>query len=147
MMDKMLDLLKNYFKNRTLAFYFSLAVAFLTLITGIIYAAIILPLDYRASIFPVIMLIIGALLVPIFALFRMTRIGLGCMSLLTFFAFVLYLMSIYEYPIEQAMGVSDVWEIKGIVSIIVIAVLMFIFFVASNVLAYIKQEKLVLEGE
>ena len=147
MMNKILNLAKNYFKNRTLAFYVSLVVAFMTLITGIIYAATILPLDDRASVFPVVMLIIGALLVPIFALFRLTRIGLGCMSLLTFFAFILYLMSIYEYPIEQAMVISNIWEIKGMVSIIIVAVLMFIFFVASNVLAYIKQEKLVSEGE
>lgn len=147
MVNELLNLVKNYFKNRTLAFYFSLGVALLTLITGIVYAATILPLDDRASVFPIVMLIIGALLVPIFALFRLTRIGLGCMSLLTFFAFILYLISIYEYPIEQAMNVSNIWEITGMTNIIVVAVMMFIFFIASNVLAYIKQEKIVLEDK
>lgn len=131
----------EYFRDRTAAFYISLGFALLSLVVAIVYGAAVLGLDDGISVAPVIMMIIGALAVPAFALIRLTRVGLGVMGVLDFFSVVIYAVTVYEYPVSQAMIVSNAMDIPGMMSIIAVAALMFVCVIAANVLAWIRQEK------
>lgn len=131
----------EYFKDRTVAFYISLGFAMMSVVVAIVYGAAVLGLDDGISVAPVIMMIIGALAVPALALIRLTRVGLGVMGVLDFFSVVVFAVTVYEYPISQAMVVSNAMEIEGMASIIAVAVFMLICFVAANVLAWIRQDK------
>ena len=136
-----MQIFKDFFKNRTIKFYIAFAIAILSLITAIVYGASLLGLTEYASAAPLIMMLIAFVVFAVSALFRLTRIGTACVALLDFFAFVVYILTIYQYPVLEAMNAGTVANIKGMGAIIAVAAMMIVIVIAANVLAWMKLDR------
>ena len=104
-----MQLFKDFFKNRTIKFYIAMGAAVLSIITGIVYGAAVAVLDEGISVAPTVMCIVAALIFAVCALFRLSRIGMAAVGIIDLFALFIFLVTGYEYPIEQAMVVSNAW--------------------------------------
>ena len=86
-------------------------------------------------------MLIAFVVFAVSALFRLTRIGTACVALLDFFAFVVYILTIYQYPVLEAMNAGTVANIKGMGAIIAVAAMMIVIVIAANVLAWMKLDR------
>ncbi len=136
-----MQLFKDFFKNRTIKFYIAMGAAVLSIITGIVYGAAVAVLDEGISVAPTVMCIVAALIFAVCALFRLSRIGMAAVGIIDLFALFIFLVTGYEYPIEQAMVVSNAWQIKGMISIIVCAAMMLVCIILANVFAWLRLDK------
>lgn len=136
-----MQLIKDYFKNRTIKFYIAFGTSILSLVTAIVYGASLLGLTEYASVAPLIMMIAAFAVFAVFALFRQSRIGAAGMAVINFFALVVYALTIYQYPVLEAMNAGTIANIKGMGAIIAVAVMMIITVIASNVLAWMKLDR------
>lgn len=132
---------KEFFKNRTIAFYITLGVSGLSVISGIVYIAAVRGLTDTVSWMPGVMMILAGVAFAALALFRLSRTGAAVLALLDFFAIVVYIVTVIDYILTQAMTAFSFIRIEGIGSIIACAVLMIICTAAANVFAWLRLDK------
>lgn len=137
-MEKIMNLFKNYFKERKITFFVGLGFAFLSLLTGILYLALLSPIKEYTQVYIFFLLLLGALSYAIAGLFRYTKIGAFIMTLLNFISLIAFILTIYDYPITQLMTISNFFDVPHIGSIIVLAVLWIVITVGGNVLCWMK---------
>lgn len=136
-----MQIFTDFFKNRTIKFYIAMGIAAFSVIVGIVYGAAVATLDDGISVAPTVMCILAAVVFAVCALFRLSRVGMAAVGVLDIFALFIFLVTGYEYPIEQAMVSSNVWDIEGIVAIIAVAAMMLICIIAANVFAWLRLDK------
>lgn len=141
-MKYIINLFKTFFVNRGVPFYIGLGAAVISLSAAICYGACLNGLDQRFLSWAVIFLpLLGALLYLVFALFKKTRVGAIVMTALNFVSLIVFIVTIYEYPLEQVMVISNIMDIPYMVSIIFVAVIYIIATVLSNVVSYLPLDK------
>lgn len=134
-------MIKKFFKDKNVAFYFALSFAASSVIVAVLYAGALGRLEGYVSYAPLILLLLGALAFVGLSLLGSCRLGSAVQSALDFTAFIVYVGTIYRYPVEQAMSVGDVSQIKYLPMIIVCGALMFICALGANVTAWIRQRR------
>lgn len=140
-----MNFIKNIFKDKKPAFYCSLAVALINVITAVIYSVSFFGrthLQAFVSWMPPTFLVVGALAFVVGTIFKFSQIGAVGLAIFTFASFVSYLSTIYGYPVEQIM-VSSIDKVPEFGAIVVCAALMLIGFITANVCAWKKHEKTV----
>lgn len=130
-------MIKKFFKDKNVAFYFALSFAASSVIVAVLYAAALGRLEGYVSYAPLILLLLGALAFVGLSLLGSCRLGSAVQSALDFTAFIVYVGTIYRYPVEQAMS----GQIKYLPMIIVCGALMFICALGANVTAWIRQRR------
>lgn len=136
-----MGLIKNYFKNRTAMFYVALSVAVLSIIAAIFYTATLNHLTEDMSWTPFILLLTGAAVFAVLSVFRLSRLGTAVMAILDFAAFLTFAGTIYNWPVSQAMVISNIADIKELPAMIVSAVMMLICIVLGNVCAWKRLQR------
>lgn len=136
-----IDLFKNYFKERKITFYIAFSMAVLSIITSIVYLVTLGHLEKYISYGVFSLFLIGGLAFLILSYFRLSNLGAGLLSLISFAGFLVYLATIYGYPIEQIMVIPNIFDIKEIPAIIFCAGLMIICAITSNVCAWMGLNK------
>lgn len=133
--------IKKFFSDKTVPFYVALGAAALSVITGIVYAAALGGLRGYVSFIPLILLIVGAVAFIGLSLLGSPRGGAAIMTAADFAAFLVYVGTIYAYPVDIAMSVGSINDIKELPVIIAAGVLMLICAVASDVTAWMNMIK------
>lgn len=129
---------KSYFKNRTRNFYIAFGVSCLTFVTGIVYMATLHGLTDKFSFAPGILLILSSVLFNVLALFRMSKIGSALLAAMSFIAIMIFIVTIFDYILTQAMTAFEFSRINGIGAIITSAVLMIVCSVCANIFAWLR---------
>lgn len=141
-MNQFLALFKTYFKNRKIPFYVALGAALLSFVTGIVYIACLGSLEAKfINIFVCVLPIVGAVLFLFASLFKQSRLGAIALTGLDFASLIVFAISIYEYPLEQVMVISNIMDIPHMTQIIVIAVLFLVSIIIANVVCWLSLEK------
>lgn len=141
-MDKIKNLSASYFKQRSIPFYIGVGAALLSIIAGIVYIGVLSGLDAKFLSGTVIALpIVGGILYLIGSLFRQTRWGAILMTTLDFISLIVFALTVYEYPLEQVMVISNVMDIPFMKGIIFVAVLLLLTTILSNVVCYLPLGK------
>ena len=141
-MNKILDYFKTYFKNRTIPFYLSLGGALLSIVAGICYIACLGGLDSKyVNVLVCILPIVGAILLLVASLFKQTKIGVFVLTALDFASLIVFAVSVYEYPLEQVMVISNIMDIPHMIEIIVIATFFLISTIICNVMCWLTLDK------
>ena len=136
-----MNIVGKFFRDKNVAFYFALSFAALSVNVAIVYVAALSGLEGYVSYIPLLLMLIGAAAFVGLSILGSCRLGSAVLSVADFVAFIVYVGTIYRYPVEQAMSVGDVSQIQHLPMIIACAGLMFICAVGSNVMAWIRQRK------
>lgn len=138
MKDKIIQFIKNFFQDKTIAFYIALSIAVLSIITPIIYAVSFGATEYMSWLAFAFMLAAAAAFITL-AVFRLSSIGAAVMAALDFAAFILFIANIYNYFLDNVMeGIEG----AGFTLLIVCAALMFVSFVGANVTVWLRLQKI-----
>lgn len=140
-MNKIKEMFTTYFKNRSVMFYIGFGVSVLSIVIGIVYISVLSPISSYTRAYIAVLPILAGICYLLAGLFKKTRIGAVAMAILNFSTFLCYAGTIYNYPIEQAMVVTDILAIPYLITIIVIAVIMLLTTILSNVLIWTPLEK------
>lgn len=84
-----MEFIKNFFKNKTIAFYIALAVAGLSIIAAILYAAAFGSLSKYMSWLAFVFLLLAPIAFLALSFFRFERMGTAAMAILDFAALLL----------------------------------------------------------
>ena len=136
-----MNIVGKFFRDKNVAFYFALSFAAASVNVAIVYVAALSGLEGYVSYIPLLLMLIGAAAFVGLSILGSCRLGSAVLSVADFVAFIVYVGTIYRYPVEQAMSVGDVSQIQHLPMIIACAGLMFICAVGSNVMAWIRQRK------
>ena len=136
-----MKLISKFFSDKTVPFYVALGAAALSVVTGIVYAAALGGLSGYVSFVPLILLIVGAVAFIGLSLLGSPRAGAAIMTAADFGAFLVYVGTIYAYPIDAAMSVGSASDIKELPMIIAAGALMLICAIASDAVAWMKMTK------
>lgn len=137
-MNYFLGLFKTYFKNRDVSFYIGLGAALLSLVSAICYGACLGGLDDEyLNAFVWVLPLLGGIAFLAASLFKQTRVGAIILTALDFSSLIVFAITVYEYPLEQVMTISNVMDIPYMTSIIAVAVLIVISTVLSNVVSWL----------
>lgn len=137
----MKDKIINFFKAKNAAYYVALVVALLTIITSFLYLGFVSNINEYLNMGLFALILIGGLAFIALSSFNYDRLGVGAMALCSFGAFIVYILTIYNYPLTQLMEISSIWDVPYIMEVIIIAVLLVISAIASNVLVYLRLTK------
>lgn len=137
----------RFFSDKTVAFYIALGAAQFSLITAVIYAALLGGLDGYVSYIPFVLLVVGAAAFVGLSLLGSCRAGTALMAAADFAAFIVYVGTIYAYPVDRAMSAGSAADIEELPAIIAVGVLIFLCTAASNVLAWIKMRRTKARGK
>lgn len=132
--------IKNFFKDKTAAFYVALGAAGLTLITAITYAAVYGGGEFMSwAAFAVMLAGIAAF--AVLSIFSMPRIGTAVMAATNFTALLLFIFAAYDdlWSYFNNILVHGTNDGAGYAAkFIIMCILMLCCFVACNVCAWIK---------
>lgn len=140
----------NYFHGRTAAFYVSFAMAIISILVAILYPALLsgnAEIAKYLSYIPLALLLVAAIAFIGLSFIDLSNLGAAIMAVMDFAAFIVFVITIYEYPIEKVMVISNIFEIEGLVAIVVCGVLMLVAAIVSNVSAWLKQTKVISNNE
>ena len=132
----------EFFRDKTVAFYVALAFAALSAAATIVYAVLIGGLEGYFSFVPILLIIVGIAAFAGLSVIGSCRLGSAVLSAAQFSAFIVYVGTVYEYLIVQAMSAGKASDIDGFYGIIAIGVMMFVSAAGENVVAWIKQRKI-----
>lgn len=138
----MKDKIINFFKAKNIAYYVGLGVALLTIITSFLYLGFISNIEEYLNIGVFVFILIGGILYIALSLFHFDKLASGAMALSSFGALITYVLTIYNYPLTQIMEISSIWDVPYIMEVIIIAVLLIISAITSNVLVYLRLNKI-----
>lgn len=134
----------GYLKSRSVAFFVALAMAIISIIVAIVYPCVLSgngEISEYLSYIPLILLIAGAVIFIALSIFDFSNLGTAIMSMLDFAAFLIFVGTIYGYPLEKVMVISNIFDIDGFMTIIISAIMMLIGAIGSNVCAWLRQAK------
>ncbi len=141
-MDYIKNLFKTFLKDRKIPFFIGLGTAILSALAGILYISCLGGLDHKyINALVVVLPILGCVAYLLAAFFKCTRAGAIAMTALDFAALIVFAITIYEYPLEQVMVISNVMDIPYMGSIIFVAIIFVLSIVISNVVSYLPLEK------
>ena len=138
-----MEFIKKYFKDKTAAFYAACALALISVITAIVYAAVFGgKQDYMSWPGFVLMLLAG---VAFFALsvLGFAKWGIVAMSLLDFAALLVSALVTYNYFVGFAIngGIGAAFGDGAAVTFVVCMILLVICCVAGNIAAWLSVRK------
>lgn len=138
-----MELIKNYFKGKTVAFYIAFATAVISVVTAIIYAAVFGGMQEYMSWFGFVLMLLAAVAFIVPSLFGYAKLGVAAMALLDFAAMVVSLLVTYNYFVAFAIGggISAVFADGPAVIFIVCLVLLMVCCIAANVAAWLRVQK------
>ncbi|MGN0805008.1 MAG: hypothetical protein ACI4MS_06465 [Candidatus Coproplasma sp.] len=131
----------NYFRSRTVAFYIALAMAVLSVVASIVYATTLGDFANYASNLPITLLLVGAGVFAVSAVFGLSNIGSAVMALLNYASMLVFIGTVYSALVEQAMTISGIGDIKGLDVLIANVVLMLLGAIISTVCAWLRHSK------
>lgn len=134
----------GYLKSRSVAFFVALAMAIISIIVAIVYPCVLSvngEISEYLSYIPLILLVAGAVIFIALSIFDFSNLGTAIMSMLDFAAFLIFVGTIYGYPLEKVMVISNIFDIDGFMTIIISAIMMLIGAIGSNVCAWLRQAK------
>lgn len=105
------------------------------------YSAALGGLSGYVSFVPLILLLVGAAVFVGLSFLGSPRAGAAIMTAADFGAFLVYVGTIYAYPVDAAMSVGSASDIKELPMIIAAGALMLICAIASNAVAWMKMTK------
>lgn len=141
-MDYIKNLFKTFFKERKIPFFIGLGAAILSALTGILYISCLGGLDHKyINVLVIVLPILGCIAYLLGAFFKYAKAGAIAMTALDFASLIVFAITIYEYPLEQVMVISNIMDIPYMGSIIFIAILFVLSIVISNVVSYLPLEK------
>ncbi len=135
------EFILQFLSDKTVPFYVALGAAGLSVVTGIMYSAALGGLSGYVSFVPLILLLVGAAVFVGLSFLGSPRAGAAIMTAADFGAFLVYVGTIYAYPVDIAMSVGSVSDIKELPMIIAAGALMLICAIASNAVAWMKMTK------
>lgn len=141
-----MDFIKNFFKNKTVAFYIAGGFAVLSLVTAIVYAATLGHLE-EMSWAAFGLLIAVPFVFAALSLIGHEKLGTAALAIMCFAAFVLYITSIYEYPMTQLMIIMSLGDLKEFPAIVASAALMLVCCIAGNALYWVRLRKKPVEAK
>lgn len=140
----------NYLHGRTAAFYVAFAMAIVSILVAILYPALLggnAEIAKYLSYIPLALLLVASIAFIGLSFIDLSNLGTAIMAVMDFAAFIVFVITIYEYPIEKVMVISNIFEIEGLVVIVVSGVLMLVAAIVSNVCAWLKQTKAISNNE
>lgn len=135
-----MDFIKNYFKSKNVAFYIGLFFALFSIVSAIVYGVSLSAIEEQSAVPTVLLVLAGVAFVGL-SLIGQDKYGAALMGILDFIALIVYIATIYPYPLSQTMTSSSFGDIPYIGSIIACAVLMVICAIGANVLAWIRMTR------
>lgn len=135
-----MNFIKNFIKDKTVAFYIACGVALLSLVTAIVYAVTLGHLKEMSWVAFALLLVVPFVFAGL-SLIGHEKLGTAAIGILGFAAFVLYLTTIYEYPMAQLMIITSLSDLKEFPAIIATAALMVICCIAGNVVYWLRLRK------
>lgn len=135
------EFILQFLSDKTVPFYVALGAAGLSVATGIMYSAALGGLSGYVSFVPLILLLVGAAVFVGLSFLGSPRAGAAIMTAADFGAFLVYVGTIYAYPVDAAMSVGSASDIKELPMIIAAGALMLICAIASNAVAWMKMTK------
>lgn len=117
----------------------------LAFITAIAYKLTLGHLGDRLSDIPLYLLVGGGVAYLLLCLAGAPKIGATVLAMCNFAAFIVFAVTIYEYPMEQIMVSPNIADIKDLPEIIGCAVAMLVGALIGNVMAWkrvkVKEDK------
>lgn len=137
----MKDKILNFFKNKTIGYYVGLGAAVLMIITSFIYLGVISNINEYLNYGVFFFILLSGLVYIALSSFNFDKLASGSMATCAFGSFVTYILTVFDYPLAQLMDYSF-GDIPHIMGIIVIAAILLICAITSNVLMYMKLNKI-----
>ena len=140
-----MDFIKNFIKDKTVAFYVACGAAVLSLVAAIVYAATLGHLNEMSWAAFALLLALPFVFAGL-ALIGHEKLGAAAIGIMGFIAFVLYITTIYNYPMTQLMVISSLGDLKEFPAIVATAALMLIVCITGNVVYWMRLCKKPQEG-
>ncbi len=142
-MEKIKSFFTDFIATRKITYYIVLGLSVLAFIMGIVATASLA--DAGATALPLVFTLLGLLVFLGLSVIGLEKFGAGVVSLASFISLVVLVCEVFEFYLgaiqDQAMGGFNIFEIEGIVALIVCVAVFLVCSIAVNVMAWLKLSK------
>lgn len=142
-MEKIKKFFADFIKTRKVTYYVVLGLAVSAFVMGIVAAATLSVAG--ATVLPLVFTLFGLLIFVGLSIIGQEKFGAGAVSLAAFISLAVLVCEVFEYYLgkiqDQAMGGFNIFEIEGIVALIVCVAVFLVCAIAANVLSWLKLAK------
>lgn len=130
---------KAYFKDKTVSFYLGFSLAVLSVFVSVYYAALhSTEIGFNAGIF--LLILLGGLSYFVISLFDKNNVAALSLALCDFFGLIVFLRVNYSVILENDFMTGSFTVTPNIANFFVVAIILLIISVTSNVLAWKKNK-------